>query len=299
MASAAHICAINRADNGTYTVGSAAGTLPVTNLKDRQLTAIWRSTTLTAPTQTPTSFRDTTAGRTWIECDLGGGQLINVLSLMAHNISQNGLIRIRLSSVSNFSVLDYDSGQVSAWPSIGGYGTLPWGVWNWGDLLGVSEATYYTIFSYFVLPTAIVSRYIRIDINDTSNPAGYIQAGRFWAGPSWQPSQNIQFGWEIGWVDSSQVQYSLGGQAYIDQRAKRRIMKFSLMHLNAAEIYSNAFDFIDRRKGIAGDLLIIPQPDNPELYIHEVVYGRMQTLNPITNPDYSGRSKQFVLEEIV
>lgn len=292
----------NRGDGGTFTNGSEVATLPATNLKDRQRTKVWRTQVVTAPSQATTATRDTTAARTWLEVDLGVPYLIDVVALLSNNISQSGTWRARIATAADFNLssIVYDSAEVSAWPQLGGFGSLPWGVFNWGDQLSAAELSYYKIDSLLVLPAAKVGQYLRIDINDPTNSAGYIQAGRLVIGPGWQPSVNMDVGWQIGWQDDSEVSRTLGGQIYVDERPRYRIARVTLAQLSETEMYANAFDFIDRRKGISGDILFIPQPSQPSLFIHEVLYGRMRTLSPITNPQVGDvRAKDFEIEELL
>lgn len=298
MSSNAMICAVNRLDEATITVGSEYVSLPKANLKDRRLSKVWRSQVVTAPVNSPVGYRDTTAGRTWLEIDLGQTRVLDVFSLLSHNLTQDATIRVRLSSVADFSTTIYDSGMVPAWPSIGGYGSLPWGVFSWGEIIAPAEASFYSIMSLQII-SQVSARYVRLDIVDSSNPDGYVEAGRIWVGPAWKPSQNIQFGWNIGFVDDSTVSYSRSGQAFVDEKSRRRVLEFVLANIPESEMYGNALDFIDRRKGVSGDLLVIPQPNRPDLFINEVIYGRMKNLQPIQHPDYSGRQKQFVVEEII
>lgn len=275
---------VNRADAGTMSASSAA--LPAANLQDRQITKVWRSTATVA----------------WVQCDFGQARWIELVALIGLAITQLGTWRIRLSDDPTFATAAYDSGAVRAWPIIGGHGALPWGVWSWGDLLGEEDAAYYTITALQLLPEAVVARYLRIDIDDTGNPDGFVQAGRLIAGPAYRPSYNLDYGWEIGFVDESGIDRSRGGQTWVDERPRYRVARFTLSGISEAELYANVFDYVDRRKGIAGDVLWIPQPHKPELYVHEVIYGHMRSLSPITNPapgPSTMRSRAFEIEELL
>lgn len=287
---------LNRSDDGNYTVGSESPSLPIENLQERQLTKVFRTAGVAAPDQ---SIRDTDPAKTWFEIDLLAVQILDVLALLNHNLTQAGKWRVRLSMVADFSTVVYDTGEIDSWPLVSGFGSLPWGVFNWGDVVQPSEATFYTISSVLVLEQPTSARYIRVDLVNESNPDGFLQAGRFMAGPAYRPSKNIEYGWQIGWKDDSTATKTIGGQTYMESKPRYRVAGFSIANIDETEIYSNVFDFIDRRKGISGEILFIPQPNKPDLFIHEVIYGRMAVLNPITHPDYSGRSRTFEMEELL
>jgi hypothetical protein len=283
------VIASNWSDAGTLTAGSQAGALVVDNLKDRNSTKVWRSVGL-APAATT------------ITVDMGRAKVVDVVYLRRVNISQAGRWRVRISNDAAFAVASsYDSGWVRAWPVLAGHGALPWGIWLWGDVISEAEAAYYVIDATCVLPATVSGRYVRIDIDDQTNAAGFVQAGRLVVGPAWRVA--MDYGWDIGWSTAeSNVDYSIGGQTWIDQRPQRRTLRFGLSAVPEVEIYVNAFDYLDRRKSIAGDVLIIPQPAKPELYIHEVIYGRLQRLDPVGNPapgPSSSRTKSFAVEEML
>ena len=305
MAANAIICAVNRFDEGTYTEGpdetlrldfvndvygidtSNSTALPVSNLKDRQLSKVWR--TLNAD-----------PNWTWFTCDFGVVRQIDVFALLSTNLTSSGKIRIRLASDPYFYSVVYDSGLQQAWPILPSFGVKPWGVWTWGESIGSIESPPdLKPNCVFVLPSSYSARYMRVDISDSLNPSGYIQAGRCYAGPKFQPTKNISYGWEIGYLDDSTFSKSLGGQTYANILPRYREVKLTFEYLTQEEVYLNLFEFIDRRKGSSGDVLFIPQPDRTDLFLFEVIYGRMSQLGSISQPYYSVVTKSYTIEELI
>lgn len=292
------LAAINKADDGIFTEGSQVSSLPIENLTDRQISKVWRTATTTAP-DVSGSTRDTTSGRTWFEVDLGVNTTLDYIGLLRHNITRDGQIRVRISTVFDFSSLVYDSGLVNAWPTVTGYGSLPWGTFSWGNVLSAPDLSIYTIDFHHPLDTAVVGRYVRVDIVNASNPDTFIEAGRFYASPSYFPSINIQYGFAIYWKDDSLVSKSLGGQRFVQQKSRYRRMEMSFSEIPEVEAYTNLFDFIQRRKGISGDLVIIPQPDRPELFIHEAIYCSLVQMDPVQKNYYGVLETKMVVEELL
>lgn len=279
------ISSTNYSDSATsITADSEASGLPVTNLQDRQLVKVWRSDS------------DTTVQ---IDVNFGQGRIIDFIALIRHNISQNGTIRWRLSNVSDFATTVYDSGTVDAWPIVEEFGTLPWGVFSWGGFLNPEVAASYNISSFAVLTTAVAAQYLRIDIADSGNSDGYIQAGRLIAGPSYRPSVNMAYGFDVQFVDESRVTKSRGGQTFIDEVERFRRIRFDLINLPEAEIFGNVFNNIDRLRGIAKDILVIPQPSDPTTWPTQNIYGRLVSTAPIQNRvlEYYGRTME--IEELI
>lgn len=277
------ISSTNYADTGTVTVDNAVGTLPITNLQDRQIVKIWRNSQTTAQ----------------IDVDFGQGRIVDFAALIKHTISQTGKIRWRLSNASDFSSTVYDSGLIDAWPIVEEFGTLPWGVFSWGGYLNITVAAQYTISTFAVLSSPVQARYMRIDISDADNTDGYIQAGRLIAGPAYKPSINYGNGIEFEFVDDSRVTKSRGGQTFIDEIERFRRIRFDLINLPENEMFQNVFNAIDRLRGVAQDILIIPQPDEPTTWITQNIYGRITQTSPIVNSALNFYGRQVEVEELI
>ena len=277
------ISSTNYSDSGTITVDDAVGTLPITNLQDRQIVKIWRNTQTTAQ----------------IDVDFGQGRIVDFAALIKHTISQTGKIRWRLSNASDFSSTVYDSGLIDAWPIVEEFGTLPWGVFSWGGYLNITVAAQYTISTFAVLSSPVQARYLRIDISDPDNTDGYIQAGRLIAGPAYKPSINYANGVEFEFVDDSRITKSRGGQTFVDEIERFRRIRFELINLPENEMFQNVFNAIDRLRGVAQDILIIPQPDEPTTWITQNIYGRITQTSPIVNSALTFYGRQIEVEELI
>jgi len=277
------ISSTNYSDSGTVTVDDAVGTLPITNLQDRQIVKIWRNTQTTAQ----------------IDVDFGQGRIVDFAALIKHTISQTGKIRWRLSNASDFSSTVYDSGLIDAWPIVEEFGTLPWGVFSWGGYLNITVAAQYTISTFAVLSSPVQARYLRIDISDPDNADGYIQAGRLIAGPAYKPSINYANGVEFEFVDDSRITKSRGGQTFVDEIERFRRIRFELINLPENEMFQNVFNAIDRLRGVAQDILIIPQPDEPTTWITQNIYGRITQTSPIVNSALNFYGRQIEVEELI
>ena len=277
------ISSTNYSDSGTVTVDDAVGTLPITNLQDRQIVKIWRNTQTTAQ----------------IDIDFGQGRIVDFAALIKHTISQTGKIRWRLSNASDFSSTVYDSGLIDAWPIVEEFGTLPWGVFSWGGYLNITVAAQYTISTFAVLSSPVQARYLRIDISDPDNADGYIQAGRLIAGPAYKPSINYANGVEFEFVDDSRITKSRGGQTFVDEIERFRRIRFELINLPENEMFQNVFNAIDRLRGVAQDILIIPQPDEPTTWITQNIYGRITQTSPIVNSALNFYGRQIEVEELI
>jgi hypothetical protein len=279
------ISSTNYSDQATsISASSEVATLPIENLQDRQLVKVYRSDGATDIT---------------IDVDFGQGRILDFVALIRHNLTQTSTIRWRLSNAADFSTVQYDSGVVDAWPVVEEFGTLPWGVFSWGGRINPEVAAEYQISSFTVLDSPVQARYLRIDISDNDNTDGYIQAGRLIAGPAYRPSTNYGFGVEVQFVDESRIVKSRGGQTFVDEVERFRRIRFELQNLPEAEIFGNVFNNIDRLRGVAKDILVIPQPDEPRTWPTQNIYGRLVRTEPIINSTLDFYGRTIEIEELI
>lgn len=278
------IAATNYVDDvDSITADSEVASLPVENLQDLQIVKVFR-----------------TDGATSVEIDVDwkSTKIVDFFALIAHNLSVTAKLRWRLSN-DDFSTFIYDSGTVDAWPPIEDFGGSPWGVFRWGGVPTQEETELYTANAFQLLETPQFARYLRLNITDDSNLDGYIQAGRLIAGPAYQPSVNYANGVEFEFIDNSRVTKSRGGQTFVDEIQKFRVIRFELINLPEDEIFSNVFNNIDRIKGVSRDVLIIPQPNEPQTWLTQNIYGRISSIQPIRNRALTFYSRQVEVEEII
>lgn len=278
----------NYVDSGTLAAGSAAATLPVANLQTRQIKAeVWRTTV-------------TTPASTYFVCDFGAVRQVDFASLIRHNLSPGALIRWRLNSSDSWGgAVLYDSGWLEAWPRISGFGSLPWGVFTWGGYLGEEDVEGLTISSFHVLPASHSATYLRCDIDDSANPDGYIQAGRCVAGPAYVPGTNMSFGWGIRYEDPSRVSKSRGGQTWIDEQERYRVVTLEHAHMSLEEAMGNVLHHIQRKKGVTGDLVLMLMPDTTEQLHNLALYGRLRALGDIRASYHRTYQTSFEFEELI
>jgi len=233
----------------------------------------------------------------FMEFDFGSQKIVDTVAVLGHNLDQSvGTVRVRLGNDSTFATTEYDSTAVPAWPTVEEFGFLAWGEFHWGGILSGTAALDYTISFFKVLAQAVQVRYMRLDFASTGP---LIEIGRVFAGPSYRPTNSMAFGWEITWVDDSIVTKSMNGNTFIDERPRYRRLSFTLPALGSGEIFHNIFNHLDRRRGIAKDIIVIPQPSDETTFITQNIYGRMLDLNPIENRAPLYYERQIEIEEII
>lgn len=275
----------NYVDDGSLSGGAWTAGLPRANLATRQPSMLARTNSVVADD-------------TQVTLDIGEARPVAFVGLLRHNLSQSGQWRITVSDDPSFATLKHDSGMVDIWPAITPFGIGLWGEFQWGGKLDPLLVGTYGIDGFHVLPASVRGRYVRIELSDTANAAGYLEAGRLVVAPAWQPSVNLQYGWSIEQVDDSRSVKSRGGQTYVDQRPKYRRLTFTLDHLEADEMFGNAYE-LERLKGKGGDVLVVLDPEDSKHRHRHSVYGLLAQTTPVSNA-YAGRfAKEFVVEELI
>jgi len=78
-----------------------------------------------------------------------------------------------------------------------------------------------------------------------------------------------------------------------------RRIRFDLINLPENEIFQNVFNQIDRLKGIAGDVFIVPQPDKASTWPTQNIYGRITNTDPIVNSSLTYYGRRIEVEELI
>jgi len=276
----------NRIDTSTLSNGGWVPTLPLTNLQQRQLGVVARTV-------------DATLANTKIDINLGSAPKTRVLNLTNHNLSLNAKYRWTAAASANFATLLYDSGWIDAWPAVYSYDDLEWGDDNfWNGKYNQEEITGYTTSVTHILPTNVRAQYWRLEINDTNNAAGYVQIGRLFIGPAWQPINNMSYGNSINWETKTVPDEAISGAEYFDRRTPYRVAHFSIDWMSQDEALKQAFELV-RRAGIDQEVLYIHDPNDTLHALRRRFLGRLRTLNPIENPYFNINKQAFEIKELL
>ena len=277
----------NRADAATLSGGSWSVTLPLNNLKNRQVQRVARSTN---DDLTSTQF----------VVDNGSIKAVQALALVVHNLSAPAKYRITGNDSAVFTTPLYDSGWLDVWPA----GIIPVEQLEWEDdnfWLGTMTAEQragYNVPLVHMLTTAQSLRYWQFEFDDTTNPAGYVQFGRLFMAPAFQPVYNASYGASMGYEDPTEVATALSGAEYFDIRGRYRVHSFSLEFLNSNEAHNQVLE-LQRLQGTSGEVLIVPNVTDSTTFVQRSFVGRMQKLSPVSQPYFSAWSTSFEIKELI
>ncbi len=276
----------NRIDDATLSGGSWNASLPITNIQNRKIGKVARTS-------------GDASGNTIIIMDMGVDQFIKVVSIVNHNLSSIAEWRITGSSVSNFSVLDYDSGQIDVWGVVHPYGSLQWGLPNWWEgTLSEEETEDWIPTATHILPSTVYARYWKIQFFDTTNPDGYVQIGRIFIGDGWQPLVNMDYGSDISWNTDTGISQALSGAEYFNRTNPYRSATFKLSNLTIDEGLGNGFD-LTRKAGMDKEVFFIFDPDDTIHAFRRQFLARLRKLSQIEYPYFDRTSMAFEVKELI
>lgn len=276
----------NNADECTLSTGSWTAGLPLNNLKNRVLSKVARTS-------------DAVITSTKFDAALTKDRPIKCIVLVKHNISIFGLYRIRGSAVSNFATTVYDSGWKSVWPPIYDSLSLEWEDDSfWSGTVTAEDRVNFTSNLIEVLPATKLAKYWRVEIDDTTNTAGYIEIGRFFIGPQWQPTNNASYGASMGYETNTTVDSALNGTEYFDVRSNYRNFRFTINNLEYNEGIQRALD-ASRKLGIDKECFLIPDPSDTQNMIRRAFLGRLKSLSALEYPYFNVNNIGFDIKEIV
>lgn len=207
----------NAVDAATLSSADFTATLPVTNLQLEGRARVARTTNAT--------------GTKTINGNFAGTTLCSALVLYGHNLSGTATWRLRLYAGANQTgTVVYDSTTLTP-QTVVGWGAFQWGVESWGSYIFRDwEQPFYSLF---FADTYALS--FKLELTDSLNPAGYLQAGRLIMGRYLSPYYNASYGLSLSWDTTSQQRRTLGGSVRTDRRATFRRLSFDLEALAAGE----------------------------------------------------------------
>lgn len=257
------------ADATILSGGSWSGTLPLANLKEQLLSKVGRTI-------------DTAAASTMFVADLGQSVAVQIVAVLAHNISVDGTIRVRGYTDAALTNCLYDSGSVRAWPF--GFST--------------SVVADYPANWIYPLPVAYPARWWKIEISDLTNPAGYVQLGRCWLGPTFAPAVPIVYGATLGYDIADEVNEAIGAVDWVTVKTPRRRVVMTFPELSAAE--KRTMLIMQKTLGKHGEFLwVMDSAQDATEMLLQAFPARLYDVSPLTFVDYNRNELPIGIREIV
>jgi hypothetical protein len=123
-----------------------------------------------------------------------------------------------------------------------------------------------------VLGADVTARYLRLTLDDTGNPQGFLNLPLMFAGPGWQPDQQwAPDSTELLEADGTAL-VTRGGQVWSEARWTRRRRSVSLPLVPRADRWTQ-LHALERHAATGGNVLLVPSPDGN--LSEEPVFGQV------------------------
>jgi hypothetical protein len=254
----------------TLSGGSWNASYPETNLQLLPLSRVARTTNATTPN---TSIIATSATP----------KQAGIVALARHNMSLSATIRVLVWSDAAMSTLVYDSSYINVWA----------GSVTATDIAG-SICTWFHRFA--AVGTTVGA--IRLDINDTGNTDGYVQAGYLEIASVFEVTYNPDWGMNYGFRWRSQTTEAIGGALYVDRRAKPRVVKGVFKYSPRDEAMAKHFER-ERQLDLDQPILFVPFPGETTHLNRTVMLARQVDAGLAALTVMGFDSVPFALEEII
>lgn len=235
-------------------------------------------------------------GSTIISIDLGAIYPLRAIAFAAHNLSQSSSWRVKLGSTANSNDI-YDSGNQGVWAMSFG-ADYQWEDQFWWE--GYTASDDYGNSPHLAcwpLPNWYSARYARIEIADTANPAGYVQIGKLFIGGGVQPAIGVGYdGLSESWTDASDLVTSASGDESFVPKRRLRQAQVRFGHITAGAEFQALYE-MQRRQGLSGEVLFLPEPNNIAECQRRGFIGRLAELSPIEYPYYQRRGLALNIKE--
>lgn len=273
----------NRIDTATFgAYGSWSTTLPLENIKTRQLSKVARSTN---NTNSSTRLRFST--------DIA--RIISTVGIISHNLTSSAKWRYRVYSDSGYTTLVYDSGQVDVWPQ-SPYGTYEWEDVHFWDLTPTDEEiNFYTKTLILSIPVVVSEQFYQIEFFESVST--YVELGRIFIGTKYQPVLNMNLGASIGYESPTIIDTAMSGAEFFDRRESFRVAQFTLDHLTYAESILN--NDIMKISGTDAEILYIWDDADALNLQRRAFLGRLRTLSPIAQPYNTRYQTTYEIKELL
>lgn len=271
----------NRIGEATLSGGSWESTLPRTHLATERRTQVARTT-------------DVLLASTQVQLDFGQIRSFRGIGGINHNAPPWAQWRITLGSTAgNYDI--YDSGWIDIWQMAFDNDLVEWEEAGWWEGIADDEYLRAPYMMVHVLPEFTSARYMKIEWDVTGSADGYLQIGRLFVGGGLVPEWNMDFDGSDAWTSLSTVERADTGADVALVRPSVRTARFDLSWLSSAE--AEYWHEATRRLGATGDLMYVPDVDDPDAAQRYGFVGRLQAPSAIRYPRALTRSTTIELVE--
>jgi len=263
-------------DDAEFTTNDFVEGWPVSNLQHPQPAKAWKC---------PTG-----KGKISILCDETA--MITAVAIVGHNLGINSTLTIRgyaddlVTEIysESFEVIQPIYTPAELLPC----NSSPLGYPSNEDLAVLPRTT-----AVFFLKEPLCQYKYKVEIDNGDEP---FHVGRLIMSNHFTPAHNISPGWTDTTGDTSNVEYSLGGQLYSDDRKRKYSFSFAFNYLSRGEVYGPLRKLL-YHCGKSRPLVVSLVPDDPLIRQQTSLYCTLKSSVSIVHTRDDQSSANFIAEE--
>ena len=269
------IVADNIGKTAALTASTEAGDLVIGNTQLDSKTFVWRSS---GTTEQITAIHDSTN--------------ISCVSLPICNFSATATMRVRIYTFSGDGSPAIDTGdilccQYTTIDKIDFNGSLNSNTFPYGG------GTYATIY-----PDKTVGEKTVIDIIDTNNTNGYLEASSIVIGAVWSPNLNAAYNASWSLKDTSKQSRNDSGDLIVDRGSRYRSIVIALHQMDPSD-RENLMQIMITN-GISTNIFLSLFPESSDIQEEQMyqIYGKISKLQPVSRFAYKRDKSSLTIQEI-
>lgn len=268
---------------------SSSGALanyPASNTQAPDLDESWRSPGLTGQ---------------YLAANLGQQRKIGAIVIVKPNLTSAGFYRARIANTPTFSSVIYDSGTRTRARYFSDAEILTAKTSEFFDGGVPNVDTRKKLQRQVIiieLPSEVSGQYIQIDLNDVTNPDGYIEVGTVFAGRILQPTNDLMFNWKIQRDHIVRDGQAACGQYWSASVRHKTLVEFSLAPQRETDILAYWF-LLQSLVGINDPFVISLTDRTDSLNFTTSLYAKFVVVPTITASAYRHYTMPMQIEEIV
>jgi hypothetical protein len=143
-----------------------------------------------------------------------------------------------------------------------------------------------------------LARYWRMDIDDTTNAAGYVDVGRFIVAYPYQPSMNLVYGAKLGLSTATTFTEMDGGARRFNARPNRQEQVFTIDDNTTDESLVQMLDMV-KQLGVNGQLFFVFDAADTYHMHRRSMLCTLKELSPMEYAYFDGQATPFALTEVL
>lgn len=277
----------SRKDNLVAATSEVAGH-EVRRTQDMQLASSWRVTGLTGQ---------------YITCIFSRQWTMSAVAIVGSNLTNLATVRVRIGNSSSFATNLLDSGLVKFREPIYTSNELAVGhLSEFFDGNGLPWPETQPILKksvrVFYFNGEVSAQAVRIDVNDPTNPDGYIDIPYVYAGRVFIPNPDVYYGWKVFRDDTARMPQSSCGQFWSASVFKRIRLSCTIAPQKETDLLGQWF-LMQYLNGINTSFIVSIERRKDSLKFYTTIYGKFFESPKNQNIAYHRFTIPMEIEEII